>query len=217
LSNQLRAKLAGSLDDFLKSLAEPRQNAAALAIDLAHELGRTDQEKMEWVKNVMQQWADTDPQKAWQWLTQQSFKRGNELAEANCRVWFSGRWRRAIPTWCSPNIDTLLRQGNLSEAVSTSVALQVGMQALVDHGNLDLARSAVETWARDPRKFELGEAAISTVAWRWRKKLRPRPVNGSKRCRRRRSQCGEMSSLATRVGRTRTACGAEMGRDVESN
>jgi hypothetical protein len=58
----------------------------------------------------------------------------------------------------------LLRHGNLTDGVSTPVAVHVGVQALIDHDKTDVAKSAVESWARDPRKLDLGEAAYSTVA-----------------------------------------------------
>ncbi len=164
VARKLREKLNGSLEDFLRALSELAKTQPALALDLAHQLGRTDDEKIEWVKNVMQQWADADPQKAWQWLREQPFKKTNDMGGGDLPQVVMGTMAARDPNMLLANIDTLLRHGNLTDGVSTPVAVHVGVQALIDHDKTDIAKSAVESWARDPRKLELGEAAYSTVA-----------------------------------------------------
>jgi hypothetical protein len=42
--------------------------------------------------------------------------------------------------------------------------VDLGLQALIGNGHLDLARQAFDAWARDPLKPDLGEGAYATVA-----------------------------------------------------
>jgi hypothetical protein len=68
------------------------------------------------------------------------------------------------PSMVVAQLDDLLRNGNASEAISTPVAVQMGLAALVDQGKSALAKSALEAWAKDPRSFNLEAAAFETVA-----------------------------------------------------
>jgi hypothetical protein len=164
LAAALRRKLARSTEDFLQSLAEIGQTQPAAAIDLAQELGRTDEEKSEWVKISMQQWADRDPQSAWQWLRQLSFVRKDELAGGELPALVLGTMAAHDPKSVLSNLDSLLRLGNTSESVSTPVAVHLGVEALVKNGQIDLARQAVEAWAKDPAQLNIEAAAYDTVA-----------------------------------------------------
>jgi hypothetical protein len=68
------------------------------------------------------------------------------------------------PKMVLANVDSLLRSGNNSESVSTPVAVHLGLDALISNGQLDLARDAVESWAKDPNKLNIEAAAFETVA-----------------------------------------------------
>ncbi len=165
----LRAQLADSKDDLLGSLAKIAETRPALAIDLAQALGRTDEEKSEWVTNVMQQWADQDAQAAWDWLGNLSSQRMQELAGGELTGVVLGTMAAHEPNDVVANLDRFLRQGNASEAISTAVALHLGMQALVDNGQVALARQTLDAWARDPGNGSIEAAAYSTVAGAWGK------------------------------------------------
>jgi hypothetical protein len=160
----LRGKLAVSVGEFLRALAELGQTQPAMAIDLAQQLGRTDAEKSEWVEISMQQWADRDAQAAWDWLRQLSFTRKNELAGGDLPALVLGTMAGHDPDRVLANLDSLLRAGNLSESVSTPLAVHLGVEALVENGKIDLARQAVETWAKDPAHLNIEAAAFETVA-----------------------------------------------------
>jgi hypothetical protein len=160
----LRGKLALSVGDFLRALAELGQTQPALAVDLAQRLGRSDAEKSEWVKISMQQWADRDSQAAWDWIRQLSFTRKDELAGGDLPALVLGTMARHDPNSVLSNLDSLLRVGNLSESVSTSVAVHLGVEALVENGKTDLARQAVEAWSKDPAHLNIEAAAFETVA-----------------------------------------------------
>lgn len=159
-----RGKLALSVGEFLRALAELGRTQPALAIDLAQKLGRTDDEKSEWVKITMQQWADRDPQAAWEWLRQLPFTREDELAGGSLPALVLGTMAAHDPNRVLSNLDSLLRAGNASESVSTPVAVHLGVEALIENGRLELARQAVETWAKDPAHLDLEAAAFASVA-----------------------------------------------------
>jgi hypothetical protein len=161
---RLRAKLPGSLEEVLQSLAELGKTNPTLAIDLAHALGRTDREKAAWVTNATQQWADRDPAAAWQWLRQLTNDRMQELAGGELAGVVLGAMATRDPQMVVGNLDALLRNGNASESISTPVAVHVGLAALVEHGKIDLAKSVVDAWAKDPGKLNLEAAAFETVA-----------------------------------------------------
>jgi hypothetical protein len=164
LLQDLRAKLQTSRDDVINSLAEIAKTRPALAIDLAQALGRTPEEKAEWVTNLTQQWADQDPQAAWKWLSGLPSRRMQELGNGDLTPVVLGAMAARDPKMVLANVDTLLRSGNNSESVSTPVAVHVGLDALIASGQLDLARQAVESWAKDPNKLNIEAAAYESVA-----------------------------------------------------
>jgi hypothetical protein len=164
LLTDLRAKLPKSVEDVLRELTELAKTNPALAIDLAQELGRTDEEKSQWVKNTMQQWAERDSQAAWQWLGQLSKDRMQQLAGGELTAVVLGAMAAKDPSKVVANLDNFLRNGNPSESVSTPVAVHVGLQSLIAHGQIDLARSVLDGWAKDPAKLNLEAAAYESVA-----------------------------------------------------
>ena len=160
----LRAKLPGSLENLLITLAEIGRTNPALAIDLAHELGRTDREKAAWVTQAMQRWADRDPAAAWQWLEQLTSDRMQALAGGELGSVVLGAMAARDPQMVIAQLDGLLRHGNASESISTAVAVHLGLEALVQHGQVASAKSVLETWARDPQQLALEAAAFETAA-----------------------------------------------------
>lgn len=165
----LRLRLADSKDDALQAVAEIARTQPARAIDLAQALGRTEEEKSEWVTNVMQQWADRDPQAAWAWLGGLTTQRMQEFAGGELTTVVLGAMAARDPGAVVTNLDRFLRAGNPSDAIATPTAMQAGLQALVDHGQLALARGALETWSADPSHLSIESAAFATVATAWGK------------------------------------------------
>jgi hypothetical protein len=160
----LRAKLPRSLEEVLQALAAIGKTNPALAIDLAHELGRTDREKAAWVTNAMQQWSDRDPASAWSWLRRLTGDRMQELAGGELGSVVLGAMAKRDPQMVVAQLDDLLRNGNASESVSTPVAVHLGLAALVEYDKIEVAKSVLESWAKDPRRLELEAAAFETVA-----------------------------------------------------
>jgi hypothetical protein len=164
LATTLRGKLANSVSDVLQALNELSKTDPTRAIDLAQELGRTDAEKAVWVRNATQQWADRDPAAAWQWLRGLSRDRMQELAGGELGAVVLGAMAARDPQAVVSSLSGLLREGNASESVSTPVAVHLGLTALVEHDKAELARTAVDAWAKDPAKLGLEASAFEAIA-----------------------------------------------------
>ncbi len=157
----LRGKLAGSGRDVLAALAEIARDRPDLAIALAEELGRTGAEKSAWVANLVGQWTSRDPKSAWDWLTQPD----NKLTTPSLLGTVLDAMAVSDPEMLLGNVDMLLlRDDHSGSPFSAQNSVYMGLQALVKSGNVDLARAAVEAWANDPGKLNIGPAAYELVA-----------------------------------------------------
>jgi hypothetical protein len=137
---------------------------AARAIEFAHALGRTEQEKTLWVTELAKQWAARAPQPAWDWLAQLTQPRLRELATGTLPETILGTLAREHPALLVQNIDRLVHTGETPLGVPPVVAVHLGLEALVAGHDLPLARATVEAWTRDPAQPAIGEAAFVTVA-----------------------------------------------------
>lgn len=162
----LRAKLGPSAtpDEIMTALRALARTDAPLAIDLAHTLGATTEEKSQWVSDLAVEWAGRAPQPAWEWLTQLEPARIRDLATGTLPEVIIGTTARTQPELLLRNIDALVHAGETSRGVAPVVAVHLGLEALATHGALELARRTVEGWAHDPRRPAIGEAAYLTVS-----------------------------------------------------
>jgi hypothetical protein len=159
----LQGKLQSSKSDILAILAGMAKNNPDEAIDLALALGATEEEKSTWITDIMKEWAGSDPLSAWQWLQQQGY-RMDQLADGSLTgVVFSAMAARD-PRMLLATMNSLVSPGNTTGPFGSETVARAGLQALVDSGNLDLARQAVETWTYSPLKPDIGAAAYETVA-----------------------------------------------------
>ena len=164
LPSTLRAKLAGSPDETLAALEELVKTRPVEAIDLAQSLAPTAEEKEAWIHELMRAWAGRDAQAAWTWLGAQSADRMDQVGgNALVGVVLEAMAARAPETMLL-NVDALLRLGSPSGAIAPQLGVQRGLEALIRHGRTDLAQQAVEGWARDPLKPDIGATAYETVA-----------------------------------------------------
>jgi hypothetical protein len=165
LRSLLRGKLPGSVDDVLAGLAAIAQNRPGMAIDLAKDLGRTQAEKAAWVGEIMKPWAGRDPAHAWDWLAQQTYLTNDQVANAGLAGVVIEAMAMADPKMLVKKVDSLLHQDNSSPGpLSAQGSLYMGLQALINHGQVDLAQTAVETWARDPLQPKIGATAYEFIA-----------------------------------------------------
>ncbi len=171
----LRAKLGpgATADDIMGLLTTLARSDAATAIDLAHALGRTEEEKTMWVADLGQKWAQREPQQAWDWLAKQDRVRLGDLAIGTLPEVMITTMAQHSPALLLRNIDQLVRTGEGPVGVAPVVAVHLGLQALATGEQLDAARSAVEMWSRDPAKPAIGEAAYVVVTAALAKSSRP--------------------------------------------
>jgi hypothetical protein len=161
LLDLLRGKLAGSAGEVPAALAEIAQSRPDLAIDLAQELGRTDEEKSTWVSGLVKTWTLRDPKNAWDWLA----KPDNKLTTPPLFGVVMDAMAVSDPEMLLGNIDVLLlRDDKSGSPFSAMNSVSMGLEALIKSGNIDLARAAVEAWAADPGKLNFGPAAYQIVA-----------------------------------------------------
>lgn len=164
LPNELRATLAGPPDQALAALKELAKTRPADAIDLTLSLACTTEEKERFVDELMQEWAGRDAQTAWAWLGVQSAERMDQLGGATLVGVVLDVMAARDPRAMVVDIDTLLHLGSPSGAIAPQLGVQRGLEALIRLGRTDLAQEAVEGWARDPLKPDMGATAYETVA-----------------------------------------------------
>ena len=157
----LRGKLPGTGEGVQDALAEIARDRPDLAIALAQELGRTDAEKSAWVAGLVKTWTLHDPKNAWAWLT----KPANKLTTPPLLGVVMDAMAVSNPEMLLANVDELLiKDDHSGSPFSAMNSVNMGLQALVKSGNLNLARAAVEAWANDPNKLPIGPAAFQIVA-----------------------------------------------------
>jgi hypothetical protein len=61
-------------------------------------------------------------------------------------------------------VTAVLREGKTNGPFAVQVTAHEGVQALVNAGQIDLARTTVDAWARDPAKLDCGSAIYDAVA-----------------------------------------------------
>jgi hypothetical protein len=166
LLSLLRRKLeaSGSAEELLSALADIARTEPAFAIELAQTLGRSDEEKSVWVTDLTRQWAERDPQSAWEWLTQLSVDHIDQLAGGSLAGVILDRMAVNEPQHLIGMMDALMRTDRLSDGIAPAVAVHLGLQAFIKSGEISLAQTIVETWIRDPLKPDVGRSAYEAVA-----------------------------------------------------
>jgi len=165
LRSLLRTKLPGAVNDVLSGLAEIAQNRPGMAIDLAEDLGRTDAEKAAWAGDLLKHWAGRDPQDAWEWLGQQTYLTDTQLANGSFVSVVMDALAISHPKMLVEKVNSLLHQDNPSSGpLSVPASVYLGLQALIESGQVGLAQTAVEDWAKDPLQPKIGAAPFELVA-----------------------------------------------------
>jgi hypothetical protein len=166
LLSLLREKLgaSGSAETILAALAEIARARPALAIELAQTLGRDAAEKSLWVSEIMRQWSERNPQLAWEWLTQFSADRIDRLADGSLPRIILDAMAAREPQRLTEIMDALVRTDHFPAGIAPAVAVHLGLQALIKSGDVALAQTCVDAWARDAREPDLGRSVYETVA-----------------------------------------------------
>jgi hypothetical protein len=151
-------------EEVMALLNEIARSNPALAIDLADALGQTQEERALWVTDIAAQWTARQPQQAWDWLSRLDRGRILDLADGTLPETIIGKMAEGDPRFLVQNLDRLVHAGEGAGGVAPVVAVHAAMEALAENNRPDLARQAVETWARDPSKPAIGEPAYVTTA-----------------------------------------------------
>ncbi|HUR59707.1 MAG TPA: hypothetical protein VM029_18450 [Opitutaceae bacterium] len=149
--------------DRLKRLQRLAESQPSLAIDLAMALAGSDDERAAWVTELTRAWAGRDAQAAWDWLGQQMARMEPVAGSSLIGVVLDEMAARA-PERVRDNVDALLRRGDIDGAIPALVACQLGLNALLARGNLDVAKAAVEEWIQNPRAQAIDASAFNVVA-----------------------------------------------------
>jgi hypothetical protein len=147
----------------LKRLQRLAVTQPALAIDLAMALAGSSDERAAWVTELTRAWAHREAQAAWDWLGSQ-MPRMEPVAGDSLISVVLGEMAARTPQHVLDNVDTLLRRGDSDGGIPPLVACQLGLNALLARGNLDLAQAAVEEWIRNPRAQAIEASALNVVA-----------------------------------------------------
>jgi hypothetical protein len=161
----LRRKVVRSASEaeilsMLRTIAETRPETA---IDLAANIGRTDDERAHWVADVTRLWAARDPQRAWQWVIQPSH-RLEKISKDGLVGVVLNEMAQSAPETVVQNLETLLRLGVQPETPNPEVVLHEGIRALVANGAMEIARAAIKEWANGSLKDKIAASAYESVA-----------------------------------------------------
>ena len=150
--------------DCLKWLQRIAETRPALAINLALAWGGNSDERVHWVTELIRTWAARDAQAAWDWLGPQ-IPRMEPLGASNFFVGVVlNEMAAQAPQRVIDNVDTLLRRGAIEGVIPALVACQLGLNALLAQGNLDVAKAAVEAWIQNPGALATDASAFNVVA-----------------------------------------------------
>jgi hypothetical protein len=151
-------------DEIMALLAEVAWSNPALAIDLADAIGQTDEERTVWIADLARQWARRQPQRAWDWLSEQQPSRLVDLATGTVAEVVVGTLAEGHPDLLVTNLDRLVHAGESGFGVAPVVAVHLGLEALAASGRPELARQAVEAWGHGAGRPPIGESAYLTAA-----------------------------------------------------
>ncbi|HTQ31504.1 MAG TPA: hypothetical protein VMI53_09865 [Opitutaceae bacterium] len=149
--------------ELLALLHEMAADQPALAIALAQDLGRSDDEKAAWVTALVHGWASRDPDAAWRWLVAQA-DHINQLANGSLIKVVLDQMAARDPQLLIKNADALLRAGDQFNGLPSQIVAQAGLEALVKNGDLDAACALIKYWSACSYHPDIGAGAYATVA-----------------------------------------------------
>jgi hypothetical protein len=161
----LRQKVASSASpaEILSMLRTIAETQPEMAIDLAANIGRTDDERAFWIADLTRLWAARDPQQAWQWITQPSHRLEKINRDGLIGVVLN-EMAQSAPKVVVQNLEKLLRLEVQPDSPDPQFVLHAAMQALVANGAMDIARAAIKEWANGPLKDKIAASAYESVA-----------------------------------------------------
>jgi hypothetical protein len=151
------------LEDVIALLDELAANKPEFALDLARDIGRTDDERHVLMLAVLDDWAHADPVTALQWAFQKS-SQYNVSGGASLLYVVLEQVTADDPQAALAAAGEALKQPDLLLGTSANEVARLTVEALTKAGHTDMARQAIEDWARGPEAANLDGAVYEVVA-----------------------------------------------------
>jgi hypothetical protein len=152
------------LEDVIALLDYLAASKPEFAIDLARDIGRSDGERHVLLLAVLSDWAHADAASALQW----AFQKSNQYnVPSNASLFYVVLEQVAAddPQTALASAEVALKQpSSLTSGASASEVARLTLEALTKTGQTDLARQAVDGWARGPEAANLDGAVYEVVA-----------------------------------------------------
>jgi hypothetical protein len=133
-------------------------------LDLARDIGRTDDERHVLLLAVLDDWAHADPVTALQWAFQKS-SQYNVAGNASLLYVVLEQVTADDPQSALAAAEYALKQPpNELPGTSANEVARLTVEALTKAGHTDLARQAIENWAHGPEAANLDGAVYEVVA-----------------------------------------------------
>jgi hypothetical protein len=152
------------LEDIIALLDYLAASKPEFALDLARDIGRSDDERHVLLLAVLDDWAHADPVTALQWAFQKS-SRYNIPGNASLLYVVLEQVTADDPQSALAAAEYALKQPpSLLPGTSASEVARLTVEALTRAGHTDLARQAIENWAQGPEAANLDGAVYEVAA-----------------------------------------------------
>ncbi len=152
------------LEDVIALLDYLTASKPEFALDLARDIGRSDDERHVLLLAVLDDWAHADPVTALQWAFQKS-SQYNVAGNASLLYVVLEQVTADDPQSALAAADYALKQPpNELPGTSASEVARLTVEALAKAGHTDLAKQAIEDWAHGPESANLDGAVYEVVA-----------------------------------------------------
>ena len=152
------------LEDVIALLDDLAAIKPEFTLDLARDIGRSDDERHVLMLAVLDDWAHADPVTALQWAFQKS-SQYNVAGNASLLYVVLEQVTADDPQSALAAAEYALKQPpNELPGTSASEVARLTVEALTKAGHTDLARQAVENWAHGPEAASLDGAVYEVVA-----------------------------------------------------
>jgi len=152
------------LEDVIALLDCLAASKPEFALNLARDIGRSDGERHVLLLAVLTDWAHADAASALQW----AFQKSDQYNVANNASLFYVVLEQVAaddPQTALASAEIALKQpSSLTSGASASEVARLTLEALTKTGQTDLARQAVDGWARGPEAASLDGAVYEVVA-----------------------------------------------------
>jgi hypothetical protein len=152
------------LEDVIALLDDLAASKPEFTLDLARDIGRTDDERHVLLLAVLDDWAHADPVTALQWAFQKS-SQYNVAGNASLLYVVLEQVTADDPQSALAAADYALKQPpNELPGTNANEVVRLTVEALAKAGHTDLAKQAIEDWVHRPEAANLDGAVYEVVA-----------------------------------------------------